>query len=113
MGCHFLLHGIFLTQGSNSLCLLHWQEDSLLIHHLGSPFAFGNEFTYLGTSLVAQTVKRLPTMWETWVRSLGREDPVEEKMATHSSLLAWEIPQTEEPGRLQSMGLQRGGHDLK
>ena len=47
VGCHFLLHGIFLTQGSNSLCLLHWQEDSLLIHHLGSPFAFSNEFTYL------------------------------------------------------------------
>ena len=59
------------------------------------------------TSLVAQTVK--PTMWETWVRSLGREDPLEKEMATHSSVLAWKIPWTEEPGRLQSMGLQRVG----
>ena len=51
-------------------------------------------------SLVAQTVKRLPAMWETWVQSLGREDPLEKEMATHSSTLAWEIPWTEEPGRL-------------
>ena len=58
-----------------------------------------------GTSLVAQLVKSLPTMWETWVRSLGQEDPPPEKeMATHSSILAWNIPWTEEPGRLQSMG---------
>ena len=52
-------------------------------------------------------VKRLPTMQETWVRSLGREDPVEKKMATHSSTFAWKIPWTEEPDRLQSMGSQR------
>ena len=56
-------------------------------------------------------VKRLPTMWETGVRSLGREDPLEKEMATHSSTLAWKIPWTEEPGRLQSMGSQRVGHD--
>ena len=56
-------------------------------------------------SLVAQTVKRLPAMWETWVQSLGREDPLEKEIATHSSTLAWRIPWTEEPGRLQSMGL--------
>ena len=62
-------------------------------------------------SLVAQTVKHLPTMWETRVQSLGREDPLEKEMATHSSTLAWKIPWTEEPGRLQSMGLQRVGHD--
>ena len=55
-------------------------------------------------SLVAQTVKRLPTTRETRVRSLGREDPMEKKMATHSSILAWKIPWTEDPGRLQSMG---------
>ena len=61
----------------------------------------------IGTSLVAQMVKRLPTMWETWVRSLGREDPLEKEMATHSSILAWKIPWTEEPGRLQSMGSQK------
>ena len=58
-------------------------------------------------SLVAQTVKRLPTMWETRVQSLGWEDPLEKEIATHSSILAWEIPWTEEPGGLQSMGLER------
>ena len=56
-------------------------------------------------------VKHLPTMWETWVQSLGREDPLEKEMATHSSIFAWKIPWTEEPGRLQSTGLQRVGHD--
>ena len=56
--------------------------------------------------------KYLPAMQETWVQSLGQEDPLEEGMATHSSVLAWEIPWTEEPGRLQSMGLQRVRHDL-
>ena len=63
------------------------------------------------TSLVAQTVKRLPTMWETWVQSPDGEDLLEEEMATHSSTLAWKIPWTEEPGRLQAMGSQRVGHD--
>ena len=58
-------------------------------------------------SLVAQRVKHLPAMRETWVRSLGWEDPLEKEMATHSSTLAWRIPWTEEPGRLQSMGSQR------
>ena len=62
-------------------------------------------------SLVAQLVKNLPVMQETWVQSLGQEDPLENIMATHSSILAWRIPWTEEPGRLQSMGLQRVGHD--
>ena len=57
-------------------------------------------------SLVSQMVKRLPAMRETWVQSLGLEDPLEKEMATHSSILAWEIPWTEEPERLQSMGLQ-------
>ena len=60
---------------------------------------------------MAQTVKHLPAMQETWVQSLGREDPLEEEMATHSCVLAWKIPWMEEPGRLQSMGLQRVGHD--
>ena len=64
-----------------------------------------------GASLVAQTVKRLPTMWKTRVQSLGREDPLEKETATHSSTLAWKILWTEEPGRLHSMGLQRVGHD--
>ena len=56
-------------------------------------------------------VKHLPTMRETWVRSLGSEDPLEKEMAIHSSTLAWKIPWMEEPGGLQSMGLQRVGHN--
>ena len=60
---------------------------------------------------VAQRVERLPAMQETWVRSLGQEDPLEKERATHSSTLAWKIPWTEKPGRLQSMGSQRVGHD--
>ena len=66
---------------------------------------------YIWTSLVAQTVKRLPTMWETRVRSVGREDLLEKEMATHSSILARKIPWTKKPGRLLSMGSQRVGHD--
>ena len=62
-------------------------------------------------SLVAQTVKRLPAMWETQVRSLGQEDPLEKEMAIHSSTRAWKIPWMEEPGRLQPMGSQRIRHD--
>ena len=63
------------------------------------------------TSLVAQTVKRLPAMRETWVQFLGREDPLEKEMAINSSTLAWKIPWTEEPDRLQNMGSKRVGHD--
>ena len=62
-------------------------------------------------SLVVQTVKNLPAMQETWVQSLCTEDPLEMGMATHSSILAWRIPWTEKPGRLQSMGLQKVRHD--
>ena len=60
---------------------------------------------------MAQTVKSLPAIQETRIRSLGREDPLEKEMAIHASILAWKIPWTEEPGRLQSMGLQRVGHN--
>ena len=60
---------------------------------------------------VAQRLKRLPPMWEIGVRSLGQEDPLEKEMATHSSILAWRIPWSEEPGRLQSTGSQRVRHD--
>ena len=67
--------------------------------------------TCKGPSLVAQAVKNLPPMQETWVRSLGQEDALEEGMTTHSSILAWRIPWTEEPGGLRSMGLQRVRHD--
>ena len=62
-------------------------------------------------SLVAQTIKNPLTMHKTWVRSLGQEDPLEKGMATHSSTLAWRIPWIEEPGGLQSIGLQRVSHD--
>ena len=63
------------------------------------------------TSLVAQTVKHLSTMWEIQARSLGQEDPLDKEMAIHSSTIAWKIPWTEEPGRLQPMGSQRVRHD--
>ena len=72
--------------------------------------SIGNEVE-LWVSLVAQKVKCLPAMRETQVQSLGWEDPLEKEMATHSSTLAWEIPWTEEPRRLQSTGLQRLGHN--
>ena len=99
MGCYVLLQWIFPTQGSKLrlLHLLNWQG---VLYHCPKK-----------TSLVVQIVKRLPTMWETWVQSLGREDLLEKEMATHSSILAWKIPWTEESGGLQSMGLQRVGHD--
>ena len=60
---------------------------------------------------MAQTVKNLPAMWDTWARSLGWEDPLEDGMETHSSILAWRIPWTEKPGGLQSIVLQRAGHN--
>jgi len=63
------------------------------------------------SSLVAQMVKNLPALRETQVQFLGQEDPLEKETATHSSILAWRIPWTEEPGELQSMGSQRVGHD--
>ena len=65
----------------------------------------------LGASLLAQMVKHLPAMQETWVCSIGWEDPLEMGMATHSSILAWRILWTEEPGKVLPMGLQRVGHD--
>ena len=67
--------------------------------------------TNIGASLVAQMVKNPLAMWETWVGSLGWEDLLEEGMAIHSSILAWRIPWTDEPGRLQFLGLQRVRHD--
>ena len=76
----------------------HSQINTIIIH------------TYRA-SLVAQSVKNLPAVQETWVGSLDQEDPLEKEMATHSSILAWEIPWTKEPGRLQSTESQRVGHD--
>ena len=84
--------------------------------HLLSPAVFGFLVELLvfcreGASLVAQIVKNPPAVWETWVQSLGWEDPLEKGMAFHSSILAWGIPWTEKLGRLQPVGLQRIGHD--
>ena len=73
---------------------------------------YSHLFQKLAASLVAQRLKHLPAMRETWARSLGQEDPLEKKMATHSSILAWEIPWTEKPGGLQSVGSQRVRHNL-
>ena len=71
----------------------------------------GYSLQYSWASLVVQLVKNLPAIWETWVPPLGWEDPPEKGTATHSSILAWRIPWTGEPGRLQSMGSQRVGHN--
>ena len=65
------------------------------------------------SSLVAQRLKRLPAKWETWVRSLGQEDPLEKEMTTHSTILAWRIPGMGKPGGLLSMGSHRVGHPLE
>ena len=84
-------------------CLREGQEE-------GIQREFGMDMCVLA-SQVAQIVKNLSAMWETQVQSLGQEDPLEKGMATHSSILAWRIPWTEEPGGLQSKGSQRVGHD--
>ena len=68
-------------------------------------------FVFLNMTILVQTVKHQSGVWEALVQSLGREDPLEKEMATHSCLLAWRMPWTEEPGGLQSMGPQRVGHD--
>ena len=92
-------------------CILAWKipwaEESGELQFMGLQ-GIGHD---LMTSLVAQTVKRLPAMQETRVWSLAREDPLEKGMAIHSSILAWRIPWTEEPGGLQSMRTQRVGHN--
>ena len=76
-----------------------------------SPKVRGMQINDEMTSLVAQTVKRLSKIRETWVQSLGQEDPLEKEMAIHSSTIAWKVPWTEEPGRLQSMGSQKVRHN--
>ena len=84
-----------------------WNESNLIMVY--EPFMFF--FFFNCASLVAQTLKCLPAMQETWVRSLGWEDPLEKEMATYSSIPAWRIPWMEEPGGLQSTGSQRVRHD--
>ena len=87
-----------------------WTEEPGRLQSVGLQ-RVGHSLAIEQGSLVAQRLKRLPGMRETWVRSLGREDPLEKEMATHSSTLAWRIPWREGPGRLQSMGSQRVRHD--
>ena len=124
VGCHALLQGIFRTQGSSQclLGLLHWQAGSLPVVPLGKPnlsieawVYTRRDLTFVSSnkiqvnSLVVQKVKNLPAVRKTWVWSLDREDLLEKGMATRSGILACSIPWTEEPGRLQFMGLQRIG----
>ena len=106
-GCHFYLQGIFWTQGPNLcfLCLLHWQADPSPLSHQGSPVCLSVIFIW--ASLVAQLVKELPAIWETWVRSLGWEDPLEKRKTTRSSILAWRIQRLQSP---QATGSQRVRH---
>ena len=90
-------------------------QERVLLHYL-SIHLFSPHSCILGQSndlraSPIQTVKHLPRMWETQVQSLGREDSLEKQMGTHTSILAWKIPRTEDPGRLQFMGLQRVRHD--
>ena len=68
-------------------------------------------FMFILPSVMAQLLKNLPAMQQTWIQSLGWKDPLEKEMVTHSSILAWRIPRTEEPGGTESMGLHRVGHD--
>ena len=94
----------------NKLCfkLFSISDYSLIIHR----YVIGFPVSYLyWTSLVVQTIKCLPAMQKTWVRSLGLEDPLEKEMAIHSSILVWKIPWMEKPGGLQSVGSQRVRHD--
>ena len=101
----------------NNVCLdQYWAklaQHILILQETHEHVGFwGNPIYGRWTSLTAQSVKNLPAMQETWVWFLGWEDPLEKEMATHSSILAWKIPWTEEPAGLQSMGSQRVGHDL-
>ena len=88
-----------------------WMQWSLFSECWVLSQLFHSPFTFIRTSLVAQTVNCLPTMRETRVQSLSREDPLEKEMAPHSSIFAWKIPWTEDSGRLQSKGSQRVRHD--
>ena len=81
------------------------------LHFLNTSLSINIHYYSIIASLVAQRLKRLPPMQETWVRSLAREDTLEKEMAIHSSILAWRIPWMEMPSRLQQTGLQRVGHD--
>ena len=91
------------------MIFVNWNNTRILLYLKPSSGLLSQKITQV--SLVAQMVKNLPAMQETWVRFLGWKDPLEKEMAIHSSTLAWKIPWTEELDRLQSMGSQRVGHD--
>ena len=109
MGFHLILEKGLSTCSSTLVWRIPWTEKPGRLQSMGSQ-RVRHEWAYthiyvnpkLLTSLVAQRLKRLPAMWETWVQSLGWDNPLEKEMATHSSILAWRIPWTEEPGGLQS-----------
>ena len=105
-----ILKSLFQHHNSKALILQH---SAFLMVQLSHQHVTTGKIKALTiwASLIAQLVKNLPAMWETCVRSLGWEDPLEKEMATHSRTLAWKSPWMEEPGRLQSMGSQRVGHD--
>ena len=105
-----LLSGTWWLNGKESACRVG-DPGSSPVSERSPGEGNSNPFQYSCTQLVAQRLKRLPPMCETRVRSLGREDPLEKEMATHSSILAWRIPWTEEPGGLQSMESRRVGHN--
>ena len=104
LGCSFWVTSLFFLrhpgQNNQFLCLSGCK--TMVIQKC---------YHFMRASLVAQMVSNLPATWETRVGSLGWEDPLEKEMTTHSSTLVWKIPWTEKPGRLQSMGSQRVGHD--
>ena len=108
------------THSSTLAWRIPWREEPDGLQSMGSQrvghdwaasLSLSLWFLYLWASLVAQRLKHLPAMWETWVQSLGWEDPLEKERATHSSILAWRTPWREEPNGLQSMGSQIVGHD--
>ena len=116
--CGFIIHGFcYVEVCSFYACFLEgFYHKSVLNFVKGFFYIYWDNhmvfiFQFVNASLVAQRLKHLPAMWETLVLSLPGEDPLENERATHSSILAWRIPWREEPGRLQSMGLQRVGHD--
>ena len=94
-----------------SIEMLNYNGSSVTLNHALKTCVGTSLRVQFWASQVTQTAKRLPTMWETQVRSLGWEDPLEKEIATHSSVLAWRIPGTEEPSGLLSMGSHRVGHN--
>ena len=102
---------VHIFQKSRNVFNVHFPTSPPYLYNSNTESCHNFLCNFMGASLVAQMVKRLPAMQETQVQFLGQEDPLEKEMAIHSSTLAWKIPWTEEPDRLQSMGLQRVGHN--